>query len=368
MTRYRMVGRSSGSWSGNRTSEIEVRYNTIIATTGENLAYATRSQDGNWSVETLLPGTQVNCFVQHPHNQNIIYAGTQGKGVLCSGDFGKHWQQAGLERQIIKSLAVSPSEQDVLYAGTRPPAVYVSRDGGQNWTELESFRQKREPSWKTPTEPEPYVLGLAVSPTDPEVIIAGVELGVVLRSDDGGQSWSEHLKGTSKDCHSLTFHVTDGNWAYQGGGMWPAAVSSDGGYSWQQPRKGLGWKIYGWAVAADPANPSIWYVSAAPMMRLPLFFILPTGHWDGHAHAAIFRSTPDGRWTKLSGGLPEPIQYMPYALLTDPECPGHLYAGLSNGDVWQTVDYGDNWQKLPLNLGRISRTMVMTQEKKNGSG
>lgn len=336
-----------------------MRYNTIIATTGENLARANRDVNGIWSVENILPGTKVNCFAADPNEPNVVYAGTQGDGVLCSEDWGKTWRPTGMAGQIIKSLAFSASERGVLYAGSRPPAVFVSRDGGEQWMELESFRQMRQRSWKTPTEPEPYVLGLAVSPTDPNVIIAGVEAGAVLRSDDGGKSWSGHLKGTSKDCHSLAFHFTDGNWAYQGGGAWPAAVSRDGGRTWNQPRKGMGWKIYGWAVAADPVDPSIWYVSAAPVSTLPLFFILPTAHWDGHAHAAIFRSTKDGRWTKLSGGLPDPIQYMPYSLLTDPQSPGHLYAGLSNGDVWHTVDYGASWHQFPVNLGRIARTMIM---------
>lgn len=50
---------------------------------------------------------------------------------------------------------------------------------------------------------------------------------------------------------------------------------------------------------------------------------------------------------------------MPYALVTDPHAPGHLYAGLSNGDVWHTADYGNAWQRLPFNLGSIRRTLVL---------
>lgn len=91
--------------------------------------------------------------------------------------------------------------------------------------------------------------------------------------------------------------------------------------------------------------------------------MFPTGHWDGHAHAAIFRSTQNGWWQRLARGLPQPLDYMPYALLTDPAAPGHLYAGLSNDDVWHTADYGDSWQQLPLNLGRIARSMIMLEEK-----
>jgi hypothetical protein len=49
---------------------------------------------------------------------------------------------------------------------------------------------------------------------------------------------------------------------------------------------------------------------------------------------------------------------MPYALLTDPTTPGHVYAGLSNGEVWHSTDYGDTWHLLPLHLGSIARVLI----------
>jgi hypothetical protein len=44
---------------------------------------------------------------------------------------------------------------------------------------------------------------------------------------------------------------------------------------------------------------------------------------------------------------------MPYALRTDSSRPGHLHAGLINGDVWFSPDYGDTWRQLPFNLGPL---------------
>lgn len=73
----------------------------------------------------------------------------------------------------------------------------------------------------------------------------------------------------------------------------------------------------------------------------------------------IFRRTGDGPWERLGGGLPQPLDYMAYALLTDPAAPGHLYAGLSSGDVWHTADYGGSWQQLPVNLGSVARTIII---------
>jgi hypothetical protein len=50
---------------------------------------------------------------------------------------------------------------------------------------------------------------------------------------------------------------------------------------------------------------------------------------------------------------------MPYALLTDPAAPGHVYAGLSNGEVWHSTDYGETWLSLPIQLRNIRRTLLL---------
>ena len=330
----------------------------IIATTYKGLARAECDTNGGWSVVSLLEDAQPTCLVTDPHCSDVVYAGTRDRGVLRSEDRGKTWQPAGMDGQVVKSIALSRSESGVMYAGTKPPALFVTRDDGQNWVELELFRRQRRRHWSTPAEPgDPYVLGLDVSPTDPNNIIAGVEFGATMHSTDGGKTWSRHLKGTSRDCHSLIFHITDGNWAYQAGGGWPAAFSRDGGRTWHQPRRGMGWSFYAMAVAADPERPDIWYVSAAPFLKLPDFKMRP--HWDGHASGSIFRRDEGRRWKRLSGGLPQPLDYMAYALVTDPSAPGHVYAGVSNGDVWHTADYGDNWRKLPINLESVFFRMIV---------
>ena len=96
-------------------------------------------------------------------------------------------------------------------------------------------------------------------------------------------------------------------------------------------------------------------MSASPLS----WFGPPQAHVDGKANAYIFRSDSGKPWQKLTGGLPDPLQYMAYTLLTDPQVGGHLYAGLSNGEVWHSTDYGDHWQRLPFQLPGIHRSLVM---------
>jgi photosystem II stability/assembly factor-like uncharacterized protein len=261
---------------------------------------------------------------------------------------------------VVKSVACSPTERDTLYAGTRPARIYKSSDGGESWNELESFRSiKGRWYWMSPAEPpfKAYVQSIALSPQDPRRIVVGVEAGAVVRSDDGGATWTGHLKGSIRDCHSLEFHASDGNWVYEaGGGGHGASFSRDGGLTWSQPHEGLD-RRYGWACAADPEKPEVWYVSVSQSFSWRHFE--PSAHVDGYANAYIFRSVGGAAFEKLGGGLPQPLDYMAYSLITDPVEPGSLYAGLSSGELWHTNDYGDSWIKLPVNMGKIERMLVL---------
>jgi hypothetical protein len=343
---------------------------TFISTSGSRLARAECAANGHWSVEFLLEGTNVRCLAVDPHNRNVVYAGTQDNGVLRSDDRGKTWQPSGMDGHVVKAIAISPLDPSLIVAGTKPPGVFISHDGGESWLESEAFRPMRRWFWFTPAEPgEPYIQSIALSPTDANLIVVGVEFGAVLRSVDGGKTWEGHLKGAIRDCHALTFHATDGNWVYEAGG-YGAAFSQNGGAMWQQPEpatlfdfiqliggggvrpshEGLD-RIYSFAVGADPTRPEVWYISASPG---PF-----KAHVEGKAEAFIYRKSGDAPWEKLNGGLPQPLPHMPYALLPDREAPGHLYAGLSSGDVWHTADYGDHWQQLSFNLGSIWTAMIM---------
>jgi hypothetical protein len=264
----------------------------FIAAIGQGLARAERSASGEWPVTRLIENQKIQCLTADPLKPGVIYAGTRGSGVLRSDDCGLNWHSAGLDGQVVKSLAVSPLNSGVIYAGTKPPMIFVSRDGGGSWTELDAFRSMRRWYWFTPAEPgAAYVQAIALSPIDPDVLVAGIEFGAVLRSADGGRTWQGHLKGAIRDCHTLAFHASDGNWVYEAGGSGAGvAVSRDAGVTWTQPKTGLD-RHYGWTCAADPARPEVWYVSVAPTFVFPHFNKFPIAHFDGYAHAHIFRTT-----------------------------------------------------------------------------
>lgn len=316
---------------------------------------AEKGADGSWTSEVIFAQQDVRCLAADPVGRETVWAGTQGNGVLKSTDAGRTWSMAGLDGKIVKAVAVSPHDPNHVFAGTKPALLYVTRDGGQSWHELDGFR--RIPwrwLWFSPAEPpfyQAYVHAISISPTDPNVILAGMEYGAVVRSDDGGATWSRHRRGALRDCHGMTFHPRDGQWVYEAGaGRGPGAVSRDGGLSWRQPREGAV-NAYGWACAADPEQPEVWYVSAS------------TGPGDAHsldhARAHIYRWTGGAGWKRLGGGLPQPLDALAVSLVSSHEQPGQLYAGLSNGEVWFTEDHGDQWRKLEVDLRGIWHQLIV---------
>lgn len=327
----------------------------FICTSNNSISRAERA-NGTWNVTYPLQGKQFNRLASDPLDPRRIYVGTQGDGVYLSEDAGVTWRNTGLRGKKIKSLAVSPHAPGTVFAGCNPISLYVSRDGGESWSELKGMRRARKWWWFSPAEPPswtPYVIDLSISPNNPDVIMAGIELGGVLRSEDGGATWSNHRRGAVRDCHSLKFHATNGNWVYEGGGTGVgAAFSRDEGKTWRQPKDKLARK-YGWMVAADPGRPEVWYLAASPQPKLLRGEFEPPAHKHGHSNAHIYRSAGGAPWEQLSGGLPEPLDYMAYDLVTVPDAPGHLYAGMTNGDVYHTSDHGDSWEQLPFNMSAI---------------
>lgn len=316
----------------------------FLAAFDKGIGRAACSRNGDWTVAQLAGEHKVTCLAAVERGR--VFAGT-ADGVLRSDDCGLTWQRSGMAGRIVKSLAVSPHDGDVVYAGTKPAGMFMSRDGGETWTELEGFRHiPNRWWWFSPAEPgdlRAYVMAIAPSPSDEDVILAGVEFGAVVRSEDGGRSWSRHRKGALRDCHSLKFHVQDGRWAYEAGGTGGgASFSCDGGLTFQKAKRGLA-KHYGIVCAADPVQPEIWYVCVAPS---------PRKAFGEKPEVYLYRARGAGGWQPI-GWQAHPLPVAVTALTTVVDAPGHLYAGLHNGDVWHTADHGDSWVKMPFSFEGI---------------
>jgi photosystem II stability/assembly factor-like uncharacterized protein len=142
------------------------------------------------SLERGLPEqVEVRCLTMHPTQPGVVFAGTQA-GPYRSTDAGTTWERMNFpgDEPVVWSFEIHPADARVMYAGTQDMAVYRSDDSGEHWRRL-----------TVPTNPDGLcVMGfptrmirLAIDPTNPDELYAGVEVGGLVRSLDGGITWTD---------------------------------------------------------------------------------------------------------------------------------------------------------------------------------
>jgi len=306
----------------------------LYAATGDGIARMDEA-GGEWTVEMSLRGSGAQCLAPDPADPDTLYAGLREGGVRRSVDGGRSWVECALPEAVF-SLAISAADGAV-YAGTEPSRLFRSDDGGASWHESEALLElPSRPTWSFPPRPwTSHVRWIAPSPHEADLILVGIELGGLMRSSDGGETWQDHRPGAQRDVHSLAWHPRVRGRAYEAGGG-GAAFSEDGGESWQPADEGRD-RHYTWSVAVDPEDPELWYVSAS------------TGPYAAHGRrdpqARIYRRRAGQSWHALADGLPEPLPAMPYALVA---VDGRLFAGLADGQIWGSLDRGDSWRACAL--------------------
>jgi photosystem II stability/assembly factor-like uncharacterized protein len=303
----------------------------LYAATGNGIARLDEAGDG-WAVELFLDGSGAQCLAVDPADPDTVYAGLREGGVRKTTDGGRSWIDCALPDPGVFSLAVSPADGAV-YAGTEPSRLFRSDDRGESWRALDALLElPSRPRWSFPPRPwTSHVRWIAPSPHDGDLVLVGVELGGLMRTTDGGETWQDHRPGAQPDVHSLAWHPRAEGRAYESGGG-GAAWSDDAGETWSAADDGRD-RHYTWALAVDPGDAGLWYVSASTGPY--------AAHGRGDPQARLYRRRDDGPWHTLDGGLPAPLPAMPYALLATDD---RLFAGLSDGQLWESRDRGDTWR------------------------
>jgi photosystem II stability/assembly factor-like uncharacterized protein len=310
--------------------------------------------DGTWQSITrgLPPEPQVRALLVHPDNPAVLYAGTQS-GPYRSDDRGEHWEalEAPREGGEVWSLGVHPSNPNLLFAGYDPCKIYRSEDGGANWQMMNTDRVvfPHITTYMPPTGKR--VIGLATDPSNPLDMYAAIEVGGLLGSRDGGESWTSLIDGPYVRNNTLDLHGVQVSSAAPGTVYIITQIamfrSRNRGQHWEhvQIEEMFPGGSYCRDLLVAPENPNVIYLAA--------------GAGGGGAPAgtqetgALFRSVDIGEsWQRVDIGDLPPSRMAQIAI--DRARPALVCCCAQRGQVYISDDGGQAWQKtqVPVEMSR----------------
>ena len=264
-------------------------------------------------------GGESGYIAPYPPDPEIVYAGAE----YATTRFDKRTEQAfdvsvlpldtsgnGAEKlehrfQWTSPLFISPHDPNTLYNAAE--VVFKSTNGGQSWTPISPDLTRNDKSKQKPsggpitldiTSVEYYdtIFAVAESPIKKDLLWAGTDDGLVHITQNGGQNWS---------------NVT--------------------------PKEMPDWSMIS---IIEPSHED-----AATA------YIAVDRHKLDDLRPFIYRTRDYGKsWTLIANGIPEGAYV--HAVREDPAHKGLLFAGTEVG-VFFSIDDGENWQRLKLNLPTV---------------
>jgi photosystem II stability/assembly factor-like uncharacterized protein len=310
--------------------------NLLVAAGTDNGVLVFRPDATTWTLKAQgLYGRKVPALAFH--KDGSLYAGAANGTVYRSSDL-ENWEPLfeGLTHPSVHSLVFDPQNPNVIFAGTEPAAVFRSDNGGSSWTQLKSFNQVPGSSkWTNSVAPyRPRVSGLAFQGRR---LVATVEVGGALVSDDNGETWTEASDGLAKDTNALVAGP-DHLFATTGLGF---HRSDNSGKNWKNLISGLPY-IFTQGLAVDSADPKKLIIGVNKARR--------------GGGAQIFRSSNGGEnWQITPNGIVTNGDSCLTAVASGHGC---FVAGTDKGDLFGTFDFGDLWKRIRPGLAPVRGVCV----------
>ena len=227
-------------------------------------------------------------------------------------------------------LAVHPTNAETIFGGDQSLGMLISQDHGQNWSPINEGLDAV------------IVYDVDADNNNTEHMLAASGSGLFERAD-GTTTWVRRHNGNFR---SVKFHPSSGS-SYFGGGTGFVARTTDNGTTWAYSNN-LG-AVYVGDIAVDFSDTSRIYIT--------------TGHYGQQ----VQRSTDGGaRFQAVLDGVNQAGQsYSMNKVVIDPHDHLHLLAAGGNfyspqilGDLWQSPDGGDTWQRTGLTNNVVNTVLI----------
>ncbi|GEM_PF-2891958 len=248
---------------------------------------------------------------------DVAYA-AGGESIYKTTDGGTSWMDLlGPESgRDVRALAVDGAR---VLAATRDGDILRSTDGGATWTVTADGDDIGELNKSLTVDPTAGAIAYA---GDFSLAAKTAQDSYLIKTTDGGSTWAHLPDIPGGELRAYALAVTGSGRLYAGGTGTPnAAVSTDGGLTWTAI--GLESPNYVYSLAIDPAA--------------------PLGLFAGTRDNGVYRTSDGGMtWAQKSQGLPSSFAYAVNALVVSRLDASTLFAGTFEG-FHVTSDAAETW-------------------------
>lgn len=274
-------------------------------------------------------------LASHPARPDRLFAATD-LGLFRWDEAPARWTHLPSELGDAWAVSIDPANPDLLLAGTRPAGLWRSEDAGATWSRcpapgIAAF----SPQNMGPTR----VTQILFDPVDAGTVWAGVEIGAIFVSRDGGRSFRESGAGlVSGDVHGLAA------FALPGGGKALLATTNRGLH--RSEDDGATWHVQ------ELPSPWPYTREVRPRADDSGVIFLANGNGPPGNDGFLLRSRDHGR-TWEDAGLPGERNSSVWCIAVHPADPMLVFVGTNLGQIFRSQDGGESWTALPHQFGEL---------------
>jgi photosystem II stability/assembly factor-like uncharacterized protein len=351
------------------------------------------SADGarrDWKVEgPFFPGWEVYHVAGSPVDPDRLWAsqsgGWFGQQIQRSDDGGASWEPVGNEFSYdgdpgthqwydgtprpwkftrVWHLEPSPTDRDVVWAGIEDAALFRSTDAGASWHELPALRAYKGPQW-SPGAGGMCLHTIKFDPTDADRMFVAISAAGAFRTDDGAQSWKPINRGLNSG------HLPDQD-AEIGHCVHRLALHPSKPSTLYMQKH---WDVMrsddagdNWYEVSGDLPTDFGFVVDVHAHEPDTVYVVPITSDEFHVpmdgRLRVYRSrTGGGEWEPLTTGLPQQNCYVNVlrdAMAVDSLDDCGIYFGTTGGQVYASADSGDSWQPIVRDLPAVLSVEVQT--------
>lgn len=323
----------------NNTYEIHVDHHAMFI--DENTGRIFEGNDGgfyysddygdNWTKINNLPITQFYYITTDYQNPERLMGGTQDNNTIrtITGSLNDWFAILGGDGFYCLYDYINNNN---VYAESQYGNLYKSENGGYNFEYISYEMYYDRKNWMAP---------LVMDPVDPEILYFGTHR--VWKTTDGGSDWNnvsgDLTKGGSGGFHTLTtlaISPVNPNYILAGSADGRVHISTVGGNDWTD-------------ISEDLPDRWITRVAFDPFEENTIYTTVSGFRWE-ESEPRVFKSTDLGQnWVSISGNLPQ----LPVNVITlDPEKQNRIFVGTDAG-VLYTEDGGNYWESMMTNIPNV---------------